>query len=126
MTSTASPKILIVGVGNVLHGDDGFGVQLAWRSESSLSDLVLSEIEVGRVSGQRAVIGERPLTPDNDRIVDGIVEFCQRAALDSADALQEFASLTSDQVTPVATVCHNEFMDESSYPGKLNFGEQAK
>jgi len=24
-------KILIVGVGNVLHGDDGFGVELAWR-----------------------------------------------------------------------------------------------
>ena len=28
---TATPKILIVGVGNVLHGDDGFGVELAWR-----------------------------------------------------------------------------------------------
>ena len=25
------PRILIVGVGNVLHGDDGFGVELAWR-----------------------------------------------------------------------------------------------
>lgn len=95
-------------------------------SESSLSDLVLSEIEVDRVSGQRAVIGESPLTPNNDRIVDGIVEFCRRAALNSADDLQEFGSLTSDQVTPVATVCHNEFMDESSYPGKLNFGEKAR
>ena len=95
-------------------------------SERSLSDLVLSEIEVDRVSGQRAVIGESPLTPDNDRIVDGIVEFCRRAALNSADDLQEFGSLTSDQVTPVATVCHNEFMDESSYPGKLNFGEKAR
>ena len=31
MSSKASPKILIVGGGNVLHGDDGFGVQLAWR-----------------------------------------------------------------------------------------------
>ena len=29
--SAVVPKILIVGVGNVLHGDDGFGVQLAWR-----------------------------------------------------------------------------------------------
>jgi hydrogenase maturation protease len=27
----ASQRILIVGVGNVLHGDDGFGVELAWR-----------------------------------------------------------------------------------------------
>lgn len=24
-------KILVAGVGNVLHGDDGFGVELAWR-----------------------------------------------------------------------------------------------
>lgn len=29
--TAASPRILIVGVGNVLHGDDGFGVELAWR-----------------------------------------------------------------------------------------------
>lgn len=27
----ATPRILIVGVGNVLHGDDGFGVEMAWR-----------------------------------------------------------------------------------------------
>ena len=26
-----SPSILVVGVGNVLQGDDGFGVELAWR-----------------------------------------------------------------------------------------------
>jgi hydrogenase maturation protease len=25
------PVILVAGVGNVLHGDDGFGVELAWR-----------------------------------------------------------------------------------------------
>ncbi len=29
--TAATPRILIVGVGNVLHGDDGFGVELAWR-----------------------------------------------------------------------------------------------
>jgi hydrogenase maturation protease len=27
----AEPRILVAGVGNVLHGDDGFGVELAWR-----------------------------------------------------------------------------------------------
>ena len=29
MTSRDAPRILIVGVGNVLHGDDGFGVEVA-------------------------------------------------------------------------------------------------
>lgn len=86
-------------------------------TESSLSDLVLSEIEMNRISDQRVVIGEGPLTSENGKIVDGIIELCQRAAFGSADKLQEFVSLTSDQVTPVATVCHNEFMDGSSYSG---------
>ena len=27
----AGPRNLVAGVGNVLHGDDGFGVELAWR-----------------------------------------------------------------------------------------------
>lgn len=31
MTSCDAPRILIVGVGNVLHGDDGFGVEVAGR-----------------------------------------------------------------------------------------------
>ena len=94
-------------------------------SESSLSDLVLSEIAADRESGQRTVIGENPLTPDNDRIVDGIVEFCRRAALDRTDTLRWLASLTSDQVTPAATVCHNQFSDQTSYSGQPNCGEQA-
>lgn len=41
-TPEASPRILIVGVGNVLHGDDGFGVELARRlmQRSDLTDRV--------------------------------------------------------------------------------------
>ncbi len=40
-------KILVAGVGNVLHGDDGFGVELAWRlAKRSLPDGV-KVIETG-------------------------------------------------------------------------------
>ncbi len=43
----AGPKILVAGVGNVLHGDDGFGVELAWRlAKRSLPDGV-KVIETG-------------------------------------------------------------------------------
>lgn len=31
MNTSADPRILMVGVGNVLRGDDGFGVEVAWR-----------------------------------------------------------------------------------------------
>jgi len=31
MAAEPRARVLVVGVGNVLHGDDGFGVELAWR-----------------------------------------------------------------------------------------------
>lgn len=31
MTAASRARILVAGVGNLLHGDDGFGVELAWR-----------------------------------------------------------------------------------------------
>lgn len=40
-------RILVAGVGNMLHGDDGFGVELAWRlAKRSLPDGV-KVIETG-------------------------------------------------------------------------------
>lgn len=44
--------ILVAGVGNVLHGDDGFGVQLAWRlAKRNLPDGVkIIETGIGGMS----------------------------------------------------------------------------
>ena len=48
----AHPKILIVGVGNVLHGDDGFGVHAAWRlaRETLPPGVKLMETGIGGMS----------------------------------------------------------------------------
>ena len=50
--SAVNPRILIVGVGNVLHGDDGFGVQLAWRlaAESFPAGVKVMETGIGGMS----------------------------------------------------------------------------
>ena len=93
-------------------------------SENSLSDLVLAEIEVDREAGQIAVIGTRPLTPDNDRIVDSLVELTRRAALDGGQALPELQSLTADILTPVAAVSHHQFIDDNSHPRQTDGLEQ--
>ncbi len=46
------PRILIVGVGNVLHGDDGFGVELAWRlaKQSLAPGVKVMETGIGGMS----------------------------------------------------------------------------
>ena len=51
--SDISTKLLIVGVGNVLQGDDGFGVELAHRlmARSDLPDNIkLMETGIGGMS----------------------------------------------------------------------------
>lgn len=45
--SVEGPRILIVGVGNVLHGDDGFGVELAWRLAAETFPPGVKVIETG-------------------------------------------------------------------------------
>ncbi len=49
--SAAAPRILVVGVGNVLHGDDGFGVSVARRlAELDLPDNVrVTETGIGGI-----------------------------------------------------------------------------
>ena len=50
--SAGSRKILIVGVGNVLQGDDGFGVHAAWRlaTESFPPGVKVMETGIGGMS----------------------------------------------------------------------------
>ena len=45
--NTANRKLLIVGVGNVLHGDDGFGVEVAWRLAKQLMPPGVKVMETG-------------------------------------------------------------------------------
>ena len=109
----------VIGLDNLLVIGAHFGVwpeQLltveAQFGESTLSDLVLAEIEFDRAAGEMAIIGEKPLTPDNDKIVDRIVALTRRAALDGAQGMPEAMPLTVDQLTPTAAVCHNQFMTD--------------
>ena len=41
------PRVLIAGVGNVLQGDDGFGVELAWRLAKRALPAGVKVIETG-------------------------------------------------------------------------------
>jgi hydrogenase maturation protease len=58
-------RVLIAGVGNVLHGDDGFGVELAWRLARRTWPHGVSVIETG--------IGGMSLVQEAMRGVDSLL-----------------------------------------------------
>jgi hypothetical protein len=100
-------NLLVIGAQFGIWPEATFTVELQWP-ESGLGDLVLGEIELDHGRGQ--VIGERPLTPDNQRIVDHLLEAVQRLALDAAPC--GVPPLSVADLTPVATVLHHRFIDD--------------
>jgi hypothetical protein len=109
----------IISLDNLLVIGSHFGiwpcqtyiVELQWP-ESGLGELVLGEIEVDHPRSQ--IVGERPLTPDNDRIVRELVASVHRLALD--DELRDVPPLNADELTPVAPVSHHRFVDDFGRP----------
>ena len=100
-------NLLVIGAQFGVWPEETFTVELQWP-ESGLGDLVLGEIELDRGSGQ--VVGERPLSPDNDRIVQRLVEAIRTLTLDGVP--RDVQPLTLDQLTPVATMSHYRFVDD--------------
>ena len=105
-------NLLVIGAHFGVWPDELFSVEVQ-LPESCLGDLVLAEIEAGRLAGPEAaknrVIGEQALTPAQLEWVQRIVATARRVALGGATAAEETLSLDSDQLIPVATVCQYDF-----------------
>ena len=104
-------NLLVIGAQFGVWPDKTYTVELQWP-ESGLGDMVLGEIELDR--GRGLVVGERPLSPDNERIVQRIVDAVRALVLDAAPLGVQ--PLTLDQLTPVATVSHHRFVDDLGSP----------
>ncbi len=104
-------NLLVIGTHFGIWPAQTFSVELQWP-ESGLGDMVLGEMDVNRETGQ--VVGERPISAENDRIVQRIVDAVRTLALDSEP--QDLALLTVAGLTPVAAVLHHRFIDDLGMP----------
>lgn len=100
-------NLLVIGAHFGVWPEETFSVELQWP-DSGLGDLVLGEIDVNHVSGQ--VVGERPISADNERIVQRLVDAVRRLALDETP--QGVQPLSVAQLTPVASVSHHRILDD--------------
>lgn len=106
----ALDNLLVIGTQFGIWPRETCTVELQWP-ESGLGDLVLGEIEVDHHRGQ--VVGDMPLTPDNERVVAQLVDAVRALAL--PDTLPELPALTVEQLTPVAAVAHHRFIDAAPH-----------
>ncbi len=100
-------NLLVVGAHFGVWPSQTFTVELQWP-ESGLGDLVLGEIEIDRGTG--TVVGERPISPENDRIVQRIVDAVRALAMGNVPPAVQPLSVAD--LTPVAAVLHHRFLDD--------------
>lgn len=102
------PNLLVIGEQfGIWPRGQTYTVELQWP-DSGLGDLVLGEVEIDH--DRRQVVGQRPLSPDNERIVECLVEAVHALASGAAPRVPD---LSVQQLTPVAAVAHHRFVDES-------------
>lgn len=90
-------------------------IQLA---DSSFGDFVLSELEVNMDAGEARIVGEKPLSPDVEKVVEQVVTMTQTAVTEGVKGLSDLLPLTIEQLTPLADMCHNQLMADCHAPAR--------
>ena len=117
----------VISLDNLLVIGEHFGI---WPKElitvevqlgdNAFGDLVLSEIETNRASGEVSIVGDNPLMPEMEKIVARVFEATCKAATQKIDTIPGLQSMTAEQLTPIADVCHNQFIEDCKIATKLN------
>ena len=99
-------NLLVIGAHFGVWPPQTYTVELQWV-QSGLGDLVLGEVES---IGTGQVVGEQPLSPENERFVRRLVESIRVLALDKAPP--DVQPIGVEQLTPVAAVLHHRFHND--------------
>lgn len=117
----------IISVDNLLVIGEHFRI---WPTElivieaelpnDSIGRLVLEELSVDIKAGQVTAVGQHPLTPHGERIVDRIVEVSNIAVTRGAEGFEDLVPLSVDDLNPLADVCHNQLIEDCRRSTPIN------
>lgn len=88
-------------------------IQLA---DTSFGDFVLSELEINREAGETRIVGENPLAPDVEKLIENVVTMVREAVTKGVKGLSDVQPLGVEQLTPLTDVCHNQLLEDCAAP----------
>ena len=80
--------------------------------DDAIGNMVLKELEIHRDSGEMTVIGDHPITPDAQKVVDRIAAYTQLAVDYGVEGMSGLVPLSVDDLNPLAEVCHNQLIGD--------------
>ncbi len=117
----------VISLDNLLVIGEHFGI---WPEElitielqldnGAFGELVMAEMEINQDAAEMSIVGENPLAPEMERNVEQVFELAHQAALQGVTGLDDVATLSPDKLTPLADVCHNQFIEDCRLTTKPN------
>lgn len=80
--------------------------------DDAIGTMILKELEIHRDSGEITAIGDRPIAPGAQKIVDRIVAYTQLAVDEGVKGLGDLVPLSVDDLNPLADICHNQLIQD--------------
>lgn len=80
--------------------------------DTSIGNLVLDELKLDLAAGEVTSVGQHPLSPDAEKIVNNIIDLTRLAVIDGAEAMPNLKALSVDDLNPLAKVCHNQLIED--------------
>ena len=98
-------NLLVIGEYFKVWPEQVIIVEVEWP-EQLLSDLIFAESADGSTS---TVIGEKPLSPANEHIVERLITLTERAVVEEIDKLADLPILAIDRLKPTGVWCQYQF-----------------
>lgn len=89
-------------------------------ADDAIGTMVLKELEIHRDSGEITVVGDRPIAPSAQKIVDRIVAYTQLAVDGGVEGMGGLVPLSVDDLNPLADVCHNQLIQDCGLSRPIN------
>ncbi len=80
--------------------------------DDAIGNMVLKELEIHRDSGEMTAIGDHPITPDAQKIVDRIAAYTLIAVDIGVEGMSNLVPLSVADLNPLAAVCHNQLIKD--------------
>ena len=112
-------NLLVIGEHFAIWPEELITIELQLE-DTAFGDLVMDEWTISRDADEPTIVGDNPLTPDMEQMVQGVFELTCQAVLAGTKGLPSVMPLSTDHLNPLADVCHNQFTQDLQLATKPN------
>jgi len=117
----------IISVDNLLVIGEHFGI---WPKQlivievelpnEAIGNLVLEELNIDQSKGEISAVGQQPITPEAERVVEEIASLTDTAIRKGVDGISDLVPLSVKDLNPLADICHNQLINDVRRTSAVN------